>query len=50
VPDRPSLEILNEEIFGYPPPDEQTKDLKNQREATIIREQMMGYADAIIAR
>ena len=50
VPDKPSLEIMSEEIFGYPPSDEQTKEMKSQAEAGRIREQMMGYADAIIER
>jgi hypothetical protein len=47
--DDPRLEILNRNVFG-PVETEEEKNKKMSKEARLIKEQMIGFADAIISR
>lgn len=51
MPDRKRLEIVDEKVFGYVKPEDSiTKRDKASRQARKLKEQMVGYADAIIER
>jgi hypothetical protein len=50
VDDKPNLEMLNKKIFGYDLESKEKHRQKVSRESEIIREQMIGYTDAIIER
>jgi hypothetical protein len=42
--------MITEDVFGYRPETKQNKKEKITRQANKIREQMIGYTDAIIER
>ena len=42
--------MITEDVFGYRPEPKQNKKEKITRQANKIREQMIGYTDAIIER
>jgi hypothetical protein len=42
--------MLSEQIFGFPPPSTASKKELVSKEANIIKEQMVGYTNAIIER
>ena len=50
MPEKLRLEMISEDVFGYKPESKQSKKDKITRQANKIREQMIGYTDAIIER